>query len=126
ALVRAPAFPGPTAGELLIKRGGRVQPFNVLQQRLTRKTVSDKLTADFPAHLRAYDLLVDGSEDVRDRPFPERRARLEALVAGLDQARVDLSPLIAFAPWDELIVARNNPAAAGGGQGAGAVEGVAL
>jgi len=125
-LVPALDFSGAIDGELLIKRDGRVQPFNVLQQRLNRKTVSDKLTADFPAHLRAYDLLVDGSEDVRDRPFPERRARLEALVAGLDHARVDLSPLIAFATWDELIAARNNPAAAGAGQDADAVEGVML
>ena len=45
-------------------RDGRVQSFNVLQQRLNRKTVTPKLLAEFPAHLRAYDLLVDG-EDLR-------------------------------------------------------------
>ncbi len=61
-------------------RDGRVQSFNVLQQRLNRKAVTPKLLAEFPAHLRAYDLLVDGSEDLRDLPFAERRARLEAFV----------------------------------------------
>ena len=44
-------------GELLVLRQGRVQSFNVLQQRLNRKSVSRKLMADYPAHIRAYDLL---------------------------------------------------------------------
>ena len=51
---------GAIDGELLILREGRVQSFNVLQQRLNRKSVTPKLVAEFPAHLRAYDLLVDG------------------------------------------------------------------
>src|SRR5215216_5978086 len=125
-LVDALDFTGAIDGELLIKREGRVQPFNVLQQRLNRKTVNEKLLNDYPAHLRAYDLLVDGEEDVRPRPFPQRRARLEALVAGLDHDRVDLSPLIAFTGWEQLIAARKNPAAAGAAADADAVEGVML
>jgi len=117
---------GAIDGELLIMREGRVQSFNVLQQRLNRKTVSTKLLAEFPAHLRAYDLLVDGVEDLRERPFAERRARLEQFVARLDDARVDLSPLVAFVTWDDLIAARANPAAAGAGADADAVEGIML
>jgi DNA ligase 1 len=115
-------FTGAIDGELLVVRDGRVQPFNVLQQRLNRKTVSDKLLADYPAHLRAYDLLVEAADDIRERPFPERRARLEAMVARLDSPRIDLSPLIPFATWDELIAARAAPA----GGDADAVEGVML
>ncbi len=61
-------------------REGRVQSFNVLQQRLNRKVVSPKLVKDFPMHLRAYDLLGDGDEDLRELPFAERRERLEAFV----------------------------------------------
>jgi len=117
---------GAIDGELLIMREGRVQSFNVLQQRLNRKTVSPKLLAEFPAHLRAYDLMVDGEEDLRQRPFVERRARLEQFVARLDDARVDLSPLVAFVTWDDLIAARQNPAAAGAGADADAVEGIML
>ena len=71
-------LPGAIDGELLIMRERRVQSFNVLQQRLNRKTVTPKLIAEFPAHLRAYDLLADGGEDLRERPFAERRARLES------------------------------------------------
>ncbi len=117
---------GAIDGELLIMREGRVQSFNVLQQRLNRKTVSTKLLSEFPAHLRAYDLLVDGEEDLRERPFVERRARLEQFIARLDDARVDLSPLVAFVTWDDLIAARGNPAAAGAGADADAVEGIML
>jgi DNA ligase 1 len=125
-LVNALRLPGAIDGELLVMRGGRVQSFNVLQQRLNRKTVSAKLLAEFPAHLRAYDLLVDGEGDLRERPFVERRARLEQFIARLREPRVDLSPLVAFATWDELIAARQNPAAAGAGADADAVEGIML
>jgi len=113
-------------GELLIMRAGRVQSFNVLQQRLNRKTVTAKLLAEFPAHLRAYDLLVEGEEDLREQPFAARRARLEALLARLNDPRLDISPLVAFAAWDELRHARADPAAAGAGPDADAVEGVML
>jgi DNA ligase-1 len=38
--------------------------------------------AEFPAHIRAYDLLFsDGNEDLRERPFSARRAILEDMVA---------------------------------------------
>jgi DNA ligase 1 len=119
-------LPGAIDGELLVVRDGSVQSFNVLQQRLNRKTLNAKLLAEFPAHLRAYDLLVDGPEDLRERPFAQRRARLEQFVARLAEPRVDLSPLIAFATWDDLARARANPAAAGAGTDADAVEGVML
>jgi DNA ligase 1 len=125
-LLAALRLPGAIDGELLIVRDGRVQSFNVLQQRLNRKTVNDKLMSEFPAHLRAYDLLVDGEEDLRGWPFIERRARLERFVARLNERRVDLSPLVTFASWDELAAARANPAAAGAGPDAGAVEGIML
>ncbi|HZN29490.1 MAG TPA: cisplatin damage response ATP-dependent DNA ligase [Xanthobacteraceae bacterium] len=123
-LTQALRFDGAIDGELLVVRDGRVQSFNVLQQRLNRKAVTEKLLAEFPVHLRAYDLLVDGGEDLRERPFIERRARLEALVARLDEPRVDLSPLVPFATWEELTAARADPAAAGADPDA--VEGIML
>jgi DNA ligase-1 len=125
-LLGALRLPGAIDGELLIMRDGRVQSFNVLQQRLNRKTVTAKLMAEFPAHLRAYDLLADGEEDLRERPFAERRAKLERFVARLGDERIDLSPLIAFRSWEELMAARKNPAAAGAGADVPAVEGVML
>jgi DNA ligase-1 len=125
-LIDALRLPGAIDGELLIMREQRVQTFNVLQQRLNRKTVTAKLMAEFPAHLRAYDLLADGEEDLRHLPFAVRRARLESFVARLNEPRIDLSPLIAFTTWDDLTAARREPAAAGAGEDAEAVEGVML
>ncbi|MFG1223410.1 cisplatin damage response ATP-dependent DNA ligase [Xanthobacter wiegelii] len=125
-MAEAIAFDGAMDGELLIVRDGRVEPFNVLQQRLNRKTVTVKMLAEFPAHIRAYDLLVDGTDDLRGEPFAARRARLEALVARLDTPRIDLSPMVPFSTWEELTAARRDPASAGAGADAGAVEGVMI
>jgi DNA ligase-1 len=123
-LTEAMRFSGAIDGELLIVREGRVQSFNVLQQRLNRKAVNAKLLAEFPAHLRAYDLLVEGAEDLRTRGFAERRARLETFVDRLREPRIDLSPLVPFATWDALAAARADPHLAG--IDADAVEGVML
>jgi ATP-dependent DNA ligase len=125
-LVEALRLPGAIDGELLIMRDRRVQSFNVLQQRLNRKTVTGKLMAEFPAHLRAYDLLADGDEDLRALPFAARRARLETFIARINDQRIDLSPLVSFATWDDLAAARKDPAGAGAGVDADAVEGVML
>jgi DNA ligase-1 len=125
-LVEALTFDGAIDGELLILRDGRVQSFNVLQQRLNRRTVNAKLLEEFPAHLRAYDLLVENGEDLREQPFAARRARLEKLVAHLDHARIDISPLVPFTTWDALTAARADPASAGAGADAEAVEGIML
>jgi len=119
-------LPGAIDGELLVLRDRRVQTFNVLQQRLNRKVVSPKLLKDYPIHLRAYDLLSEGDTDLRELPFVERRARLEAFVGKLNDPRIDLSPTIAFDNWETLRAARADPAEAGAGEDAEAVEGVML
>jgi DNA ligase-1 len=119
-------LPGAIDGELLVLRDGRVQTFNVLQQRLNRKVVSPKLTKEYPIHLRAYDLLGEGDTDLRTLPFVERRARLQSFIARLDDPRIDLSPTIPFESWEALRAARADPAQAGAGEDAEAVEGVML
>ncbi|MFK4503026.1 DNA ligase-1 [Bradyrhizobium japonicum] len=125
-LVPSLRLAGAIDGELLILREGRVQSFNVLQQRLNRKVVSPKLIKEFPIHLRAYDLLGDDENDLRELPFAERRERLETFVGKLDDPRIDLSPTVPFASWQALTAARADPASAGAGEDADAVEGVML
>ncbi|UPJ62926.1 cisplatin damage response ATP-dependent DNA ligase [Bradyrhizobium sp. 191] len=125
-LVPSLHLPGAIDGELLILREGRVQSFNVLQQRLNRKVVSPKLIKEFPIHLRAYDLLGYDENDLRELPFVERRERLERFVGKLDDPRIDLSPTVPFTSWDALTAARADPASAGAGEDADAVEGVML
>jgi DNA ligase-1 len=125
-LVEALDFEATLDGELLILREGRVQSFNVLQQRLNRKAVTPKMLVEYPAHLRCYDILAEGGEDLRHLPFSERRKRLEAFVARLDEPRIDVSPLVPFSTWDELAAARADPASAGAGLDADAIEGCML
>ncbi len=125
-LVPSLHLPGAIDGELLVLRDSRVQSFNVLQQRLNRKIVSPKLIKDFPIHLRAYDLLGDDENDLRELPFAERRARLERFIEKLGDPRIDLSPTVPFDTWAALTAARADPASAGAGEDADAVEGVML
>jgi DNA ligase-1 len=122
-LIEALTFEGAIDGELLIVREGRVQSFNVLQQRLNRKAVTPKLIADFPVHLRVYDILTEGDEDLRDQPFATRRERLEALVARIDDPRIELSAMVPFSSWEDLGAARSDPASVGAGLDADAIEG---
>lgn len=113
-------------GELLIVREGKVESFATLQQRLNRKTVTGKLVTDYPAHIRAYDLLVCEGEDLRSMPFEDRRDRLADFLERRSHPRFDLSPLVDFQSWDELTKARASPADFGAVDNADAIEGVML
>jgi DNA ligase-1 len=99
------ATPGVLDGELLVRgevQGGEAGSFNALQQRLGRKIVSAKTLAEFPAFVRLYDILFDGTDDVRELPWHARRARLEAFVPGLDPERFDISAVIDAADFAAL------------------------
>jgi DNA ligase-1 len=125
-LVETLAFDGAIDGELLVLRDRRVQSFNVLQQRLNRKQVTVPLLAEFPAHIRAYDLLFAGGEDLRDRPFSARRAILEEMVAAMANPRIDISPLVPFETWEGLAAIRLDPSSAEAGEDAEAIEGLMI
>jgi len=124
-VVEAVDFDGALDGELLIVRQGAVQPFNVLQQRLNRKTVGPKMLRDFPPRVRVYDILSDGRDDLRALPFEERRARLVRFVAQAGET-FDVSPAFAFSTWRDVAAAREDPAVWGAGADSAAVEGVML
>ncbi|MEO1121332.1 MAG: cisplatin damage response ATP-dependent DNA ligase [Pseudomonadota bacterium] len=111
-LVEAMRWRGCVDGELLVVRDGEVAPFSDLQKRLGRKTVSAKMLREFPAHIRAYDLLHDGETDLRGRPFAERRTRLEAWASENEADRLDLSGIVDFAQWDALAEIRAGARAA--------------
>ncbi len=103
-------------GELLIARNGIIAPFADLQKRLNRKTASPKLQRDFPAVIRLYDILFDGTEDLRPLPFIVRRARLENWCAQHTSALAGLSGLIPFTDKTQL-AALNASARADGLEG---------
>ncbi|HRD26774.1 MAG TPA: cisplatin damage response ATP-dependent DNA ligase, partial [Caulobacter sp.] len=108
-VLAAMSFEGALDGELLIMREGRVAPFGDLQQRLNRKTVDAKLLAAHPAGIRAYDLLLDGEEELRALSFRERRIRLESFILAANSPRIDLSPLQPFETWESLAALRAAP-----------------
>jgi DNA ligase-1 len=108
-VIAALNFDGVIDGELLVMHDGRIAPFADLQQRLNRKTPAAKIVAQHPAFIRAYDLLLDGEEDLRPLAFRERRRRLEAFLARTGPNRVDISPLVHFDSWDALAWLRAEP-----------------
>ena len=100
-------------GELLVLREDTVAPFNDLQQRLGRKSVSRKMLGDYPAHIRLYDILFEDGTDLRELSFIQRRQRLEDWCAMRVPGRMDLSPLVPFDHWDELAALRAGARQAG-------------
>ena len=111
-VVAAMEFDGTLDGELLVRNAdGTVAPFNALQQRLNRKTVSKRQLETHPAFIRAYDILQEGTRDLRDQAFRERRIRLEAFVLGIESDRFDLSPLVPITTLAALDDARLDPPA---------------
>ena len=101
-IVVAIDFDGVFDGELLVRREEALAPFNDLQQRLNRKSVTPRMLKEHPAHVRLYDVLRLEGEDLRGLPFDLRRARLEAWMAESQRARFDLSPLVTFRDWAQL------------------------
>ena len=99
-------------GEILVWPDGAAvpAPFNRLQQRIGRKTLSKKLLADAPAVFVAYDLLEDGGADCRAAPLHERRARLEERVAG---TALRLSPRVQAPDWTDFAALRAESRARG-------------
>jgi DNA ligase-1 len=104
-------------GELLVGRDRIPATFNDLQQRLNRKTATQKHLADYPAFVRVYDMLFDGAEDIRALPWSQRRARLVAWLAAHPQSRLDLSAVIPFVDWEDLAQIRRQGADEHGHEG---------
>jgi DNA ligase 1 len=89
-------------GELLVVRDGVVAPFQDLQQRLNRKSVTRKMLTDYPAHIRLYDILERDGEDVRGMPLRERRQILEKWVTEHQPAMMDVSEILEIASLEDL------------------------
>jgi DNA ligase-1 len=112
-VLSAISFEGVVDGELLVGGTARTnsptRTFSDLQQRLNRKTVTPKMQEEYPAFVRAYDVLFDGEADVRPEPYSARRARLARLIETAPHHRFDLSPLVRFTTWEELDGLRREP-----------------
>lgn len=87
-------------GEIVVWKDDRPAAFNVLQQRIGRKTLTKKVLADAPVGFIAYDLLEWAGGDLRAEPQSARRPLLEAAVR--DVPGLQLSPVEQRASWEEL------------------------
>ena len=104
-------------GELLVGNDFMPMPFNRLQQRLNRKTPAKSHLRDCPAFVRVYDMLFDGTEDIRDLPLARRRQRLEAWIASHGGGRLDISEILPFGDWSDLARLRTEGAEIHGHEG---------
>lgn len=82
-------------GEIVaVGPGGRPRPFMVLAERIHRKAPTRAMIAAIPVAFVAYDLLADDDGEALDRPWTDRRARLEHFVATLgDSATIRVNPV---------------------------------
>ncbi|WP_296017211.1 cisplatin damage response ATP-dependent DNA ligase [uncultured Agrobacterium sp.] len=112
-ILEAANFDGVIDGELLIggtaRSNSATRTFSDLQQRLNRKTVTGRMMEDYPAFIRAYDLLFKGEDDIRGQTYLERRKYLTDLIEVAPHDRFDLSPLVGFSNWQELDDLRKAP-----------------
>lgn len=70
--------------ELIVSTDNKLD-FGALQQRIhPAESRVNKLAAETPAELVAFDLLAIGDEDLREEPFHVRRARLESVMTKLE------------------------------------------
>jgi DNA ligase-1 len=94
------AFAGVATGEFIFDgeilgwdfASGQALPFAVLGQRIGRKRVGNEWRRQVPVVFMAFDLMSTGGELLLPLPLRERRMRLEAVVAELDETT--RSPLI--------------------------------
>lgn len=97
-------------GEILVWKNGKPAPFNLLQQRIGRKTLNKKVLADAPVSFMAYDLLEWQGEDVREWPQQMRRDKLMELTRN---TTLSVSPVEQRATWQELALLREESRARG-------------
>ena len=94
-------------GEILPVMEGKPMPFALLQTRIGRKNITKKQLEAAPIHFFAYDLLEWEGTDWRDQPLEQRRTKLEALVAQVQNPKLLLSPMVIFNTWEELAELRS-------------------
>ena len=68
-------------GEIVAwEQPGRARPFSVLQERLGRKKVSDRMLREIPVAYLVFDVLYAGGDLLIDRPLRERAQILDELL----------------------------------------------
>ncbi|MFY0673026.1 MAG: ATP-dependent DNA ligase [Bacteroidia bacterium] len=95
-------------GEILAMQEGKSLSFNLLQQRIGRKTISKKQLLEVPVHFMAYDILEIDGVDIRYKPQKERRQYLEKIIQAVNDERLHLSEIIKPDNWEHALELREN------------------
>lgn len=101
-LVKPLDWHGTLDGELLAGEPDNIASFQHLQQRLNRKKPSAKLMQEIPVFLRAYDILINGQDDLRNMPIEHRQLKLKKTIDNLDHPFIDLSLPLPFTDQHQL------------------------
>lgn len=93
--------------ELVVWKDNKVQPFQLLQTRISRKNVSKKQLVDAPAGLIVYDLFEFDGKDFRSQILSIRREKLELIIQNLNLPFVVISDEVKFNSWAQLVETRS-------------------
>jgi len=113
----SPAPPQTSTLSTTVHASGQARPFSILQQRLGRKKVSEKMLREIPVAYLVFDVLYAGSELLIDRSLEERARVLDDLLAKKDfnhrghretqrQRKIGAQGKLAFGGADEIRTAQ--------------------
>ena len=89
-------------GEILPFKNNQPLPFSLLQTRIGRKTLSQKILNEVPVAFVAYDVLEYNGIDIREWKLLDRRNKLEEIYARQEATALRISPVVSFESWQEL------------------------
>ena len=89
-------------GEILVVKKAEVQSFDMLQHRLGRKTISEKLLKSHPVVFRAYDTLELDGKDSRQLAQVKRSRLLSQVFSANSNDKLHFVQSIDFSDWQQL------------------------
>ncbi len=89
-------------GEILPFRNNQPLPFSLLQTRIGRKTLTQKILSEVPVAFVAYDVLEYNGADIREWKLVDRRNTLQHIYERQTSTALRISPVVAFNSWQEL------------------------
>ncbi len=93
-------------GEIICHNESHPLPFQLLQSRINRKSVSKNLLKSAPVSFLAYDIFEYNGEDIRSYPLSERKKILEDLVKKTANSTLLLSEVLLVKDWSDAAAIR--------------------
>lgn len=97
-------------GEILANDDENILPFQLLQKRITRKTLTKKLLQDIKATFMVYDIMEYEGKDIRDMPLIERKTIINDILKKSLAHNYGLceSKILKVDSWDLVTKIREN------------------